>query len=391
MSLPDEAQQFLDRVEPFSDFIGVTEPAHYRRVPGDWHVAVADVVDSTGALALGRYKDVNALGAACIVAALNAAGSNDLPYVFGGDGASIVIPPSLLPAVRRALAAVRTIAREAFDLELRVGTVPVAELDGLGAPVELARFRLAPAAELAMFAGGGLRCAEALVKRTETEATYAVREQAPGSAADLEGFECRWDPVPSIHGHVVALLAVATGAEGNAYRRLLEQVALLGPSASGRPVAEQSLTMATRAASFDTEARLFAAARSGWRYAVRIARARAKTAIGRWLMVHRRELGGFDGAGYAQSVAVRSDFRKFDDTLRMVLDLSSDAADELEGWLREAHRRGELHYGLSRSKAALVTCLVRDFRDRHIHFVDGADGGYALAARALKEQLAQSA
>jgi hypothetical protein len=34
-----------------------------------------------------------------------------------------------------------------------------------------------------------------------------------------------------------------------------------------------------------------------------------------------------------------------------------------------------------------MTCFLKDLRTRHVHFIDGSDGGYALAARELKEQL----
>jgi hypothetical protein len=38
-----------------------------------------------------------------------------------------------------------------------------------------------------------------------------------------------------------------------------------------------------------------------------------------------------------------------------------------------------------RQRAALITCIVPSFMERdHIHFVDGASGGYAAAAAVLK-------
>jgi len=37
--------------------------------------------------------------------------------------------------------------------------------------------------------------------------------------------------------------------------------------------------------------------------------------------------------------------------------------------------------------AALMTCLVFDLEEsRHLHFIDGGDGGLAMAARQLKAQ-----
>jgi Protein of unknown function (DUF3095) len=34
-----------------------------------------------------------------------------------------------------------------------------------------------------------------------------------------------------------------------------------------------------------------------------------------------------------------------------------------------------------------MTCIVQSYNGNHLHFVDGSDGGYALAAHQLKQQL----
>ena len=39
---------------------------------------------------------------------------------------------------------------------------------------------------------------------------------------------------------------------------------------------------------------------------------------------------------------------------------------------------------------ALMTCLVFEREGRQVHFVDGADGGYALAAKAMKARMKRS-
>jgi hypothetical protein len=51
---------------------------------------------------------------------------------------------------------------------------------------------------------------------------------------------------------------------------------------------------------------------------------------------------------------------------------------------------GALFYGIQISDSALMTCMVFDRKDRHLHFVDGASGGYALAAKQMKSQLAEN-
>ena len=49
-----------------------------------------------------------------------------------------------------------------------------------------------------------------------------------------------------------------------------------------------------------------------------------------------------------------------------------------------------LFYGIQISDSGLMTCMVFDRKDRHLHFVDGASGGYALAAKQMKGQLAEN-
>ena len=34
-----------------------------------------------------------------------------------------------------------------------------------------------------------------------------------------------------------------------------------------------------------------------------------------------------------------------------------------------------------------MTCVITRYEGDHVHFVDGSDGGYALAAKRMKEQL----
>ena len=53
------------------------------------------------AIEAGRYKDVNVIGASIIISVLNAVGEVDLPYTFGGDGAALLVPESVLPDARR--------------------------------------------------------------------------------------------------------------------------------------------------------------------------------------------------------------------------------------------------------------------------------------------------
>ena len=47
--------------------------------------------------------------------------------------------------------------------------------------------------------------------------------------------------------------------------------------------------------------------------------------------------------------------------------------------------KGILRYGTHRQQAAMMTCFTPSpTQSNHVHFIDGALGGYAMAASALK-------
>ena len=102
--------------------------------------------------------------------------------------------------------------------------------------------------------------------------------------------------------------------------------------------------------------------------------------------------GGYDGRAYAASLPAHSDYRKFADSLRMVIDCTAAEADAIESILSESQAAKLIDFGIHRADAALLTCFVQTTNDAgHVHFVDGSHGGYAMAAQTLKDRLAATA
>ena len=96
-------------------------------------------------------------------------------------------------------------------------------------------------------------------------------------------------------------------------------------------------------------------------------------------------VGGFVPKTYTKQVVENSDFRKYDDGLRMILDCSLELEGALKNALAAAAASGIVRYGLHRQDAAMMTCFTPSaLRSDHVHFIDGARGGYASAATALK-------
>ena len=123
-----DAIHFYRDLPVISSFAEATEGRLHTDVPGDWWIVIADVISSTKAIEAGAYKNVNTVGVACIAAVVNVDRAIDLPFIFGGDGATFAIPNVLHEPVIIALRAAQKLARESFGLDLRVGLIQVSEL-----------------------------------------------------------------------------------------------------------------------------------------------------------------------------------------------------------------------------------------------------------------------
>jgi len=378
--LPDS---FFAAIPPFSRFSEVADPRHYRKLPADWIVGVADVVDSTGAIARGGYKAVNMVGAGVISALLNKLGHREFPFVFGGDGAAFAVPLSVEPAVREVAAAVQTWAMEEMGLILRVSIVPLEHIRRAGHDVLVARFAVAPELAYAMFSGGGIHWAE-----TEMKAgNYRVPAASSGTRPDLLGLSCRWEPISAARGEIVSVLVLPRPqAEANAFAALLGDIlALIGDAAHSRPLSVKALRFAWPPAGIKFESR---AVPKGKSVLVRYLQLALFTLFGWVLFRFNLKFGGFDPELYRQDTVRNSDFRKFDDGLKLTLDIDEQRFRDLSRILNDARNKGIAFYGLHRQSQALMTCIVPSplMRD-HLHFIDGAGGGYAKAAESLKLQM----
>lgn len=376
---PNEA--FFDTLPVFEEFEDVADAARYRPLPDSWVLACADIVGSTDAIASGRYKAVNMAGASVISAILNAVGSRELPSVFGGDGALVAVPQSAREQTRAALAACKTWVAEELQLELRVAMVPMAEVRAQGLDVRVARFQASSEVSYAMFAGGGA----SWVEREMKAGRYAIEAAPPGTRPDLTGLSCRWNPIEARNGEIVSIIVVPGEAGNNAeFEQLVSNVvALAGDDGrGGHPVPVDGPDFGFPPTGLDYEAR--AAAPAGQRLRVKM-RILFEVFLASLFWRLGRPAGGFDAVQYKSDVARNSDFRKFDDGLKMTVDISSDRLARIEARLAEAAKAGHCRYGLHRQNSALMTCVVPSpFTRDHMHFIDGASGGYAMAARNLK-------
>lgn len=322
--------------QAYDEFSLVLDPAVYEPLPDDWLIGITDVVSSTPAIKSGRYEDVNFAGASIIAALGNAWGSFDFPFVFRGDGAAFALPPHGIMAATSALRQVASFARTDLNLTLRIGLLSVREIRANERDIRVARYAASENATYAMFAGGGLKWAEQQIK----SGRYLVKPGQYATKPDLTGLTCDWKPFPSQRGEILSLL--------------------VEPDDHTSPEVFAALAKRVLAV-FDTPSRGaadIAIPGDSEQYA--------------------------DAEGWLE-VASHSDFRKYDDGLRLTLDCTREQIDWVEAMLLLAKARGEINFGLHRQSHALMTCLVPSGSpDSHLHFLDGMGGGYAKAAEMME-------
>src|ERR1700732_4575231 len=125
MTTADGSELFYNSIPVFRGFGSLMDPELYSPLPDDWTVGVADIVESTRAIAEARYKAVNMAGASVVAAVANALDGREFPFVFGGDGASFAVSPHDLERARDALAATAAWVKDDLNLVMRVALVPV--------------------------------------------------------------------------------------------------------------------------------------------------------------------------------------------------------------------------------------------------------------------------
>lgn len=389
MQAPDkDFYRHLPARQAFSETLDTRQHAV---LPDDWWLVIADIAGSTAAIADGAYKDVNTVGVACITALLNLDRDCAIPFVFGGDGATFAIPPGLVDAAPIALRGVQAMARRSFGLQLRGGMIRAGDLAADDFRLGICKYQLSPQVTQAAFSGRGWEEAERRIKSGNGHALLINEGDGPAEA-DFAGFECRWQAVPQFNGHKLALIVAATtpNAADNlaVYRRVSERLQqIYGDVSEYHPLRPERLKLSLNAQELQNEMAVRQNQRQLFGGLRRLLRIYLENLAGRWLFAKQRDTSEVRWSQYRGELVENTDFRKFDGVLRMIIDGSDEQAVQLEHFLESEYLAGRLAYGMHKSSAALITCLVRSHNGDHIHFVDGSDGGYALAARALKERL----
>lgn len=356
-------------------------------VPGDWAVVIADVRGSTAAVAAGRHNDVNLVAAGSLVAALNVAkkAEVEVPYFFGGDGGTLLVPLDLREPMLAALRLHRKTSEEAFGLSLHIGAVRVEDVRAGGHNVRLAKACLSTGLHKAVLIGTGLLWAERQVKAAGAEAEIAAAENF---MLDMMGLECRWDRIkpPADGAEVVCYLIEACheSEQLGVYRAALREIdAVYGTPERRNPLSLHRLKLLISTAKMRSEM-LVRFGRWRWRY---FAAESFKTLVARVLLRLRKKAGPFNGATYLDEVIQNADTLTLDGRINTIVSGTAAQRERLLQYLSAEEAAGRLVFGHHAARESVMTCYIQSHEREHVHFVDGSDGGYTAAAGELKSKL----
>lgn len=386
------SDNFYSQLPVYTDFSVVSDLSKYLKLPNDWYIVAADIQNSTEAIQAGHYKAVNIVGVSVITAIRNITSSLLIPYMFGGDGASLCIPVSLVEKTKEALIATKLMAKKQFNLNLRVGIVPIDVVRNANREVLVSRYKVSDCYIQVAFSGGGIEYVDSLIKDSEKGKEYRLENTDQDSIADYSGLECRWDHVPSQHGETIALIVKALAPtleeESKIYNEIILKIRqIYGDDKKCSPVHVGGLKLTNNNQKLGNELNVRTFNRDKvavFKYWLIL---RFQNVLGWIFMTLKLNVAGIPWGNYKNELVENTDFKKFDGVLREVISGTQSQREELHHYLNEKFNKRQCVFGIHKSNSALITCMIDNRLCEHYHFVDASDGGYANAALHMKEQI----
>ncbi|MBU3013811.1 DUF3095 domain-containing protein [Poseidonibacter lekithochrous] len=371
-------ENFYLNLKVMDNLYSITNNEFYEDAPKDWFVVVSDVIDSTRAIEEGKYKEVNMVGALSIISILNIAKNIDIPFVFGGDGSFLLIPKSIYKQSTQALLAVKKIAMESYSLNLRVGIISIEEVYKRNKQILITKYKVSKDYTQALIKGGGLELCDNLLKSSDK---YLIKEKIDESfKLDISGLECRWKAIKTPKEENLSIIIKAF--DESHYEKILKDLdGILGNNTLRHPIINENLKLSFKNKELNVEASIYTK-NIIMRFLIST-KFKLINALGAYLMKEKVSLWG----EYKDRIISTSDTEKFDDMLRMIVATDYLQTTALEKYLESEFLNKNIQYGLHKSDSSLMTCIIFQRHGKHIHFVDGSNGGYASASKNLKESL----
>ena len=265
-----------------------------------------------------------------------------------------------------------------FKLDLRVGFVSIAEIYDRGLTINISKLKTSELFAIPVLLGNGLTYAEKKIKGSD----YLFNLNSTLEEVDLNGMQCRWDRIkpPADNQEVVCLIVLARDGvkQSSAFKKVMDHVdAIFGIFQERKPITIGKLKLKATLARIGLEMR---ASMGGFNLFYLISNW-LKTLFG-YLYFKTRT-----GKIYLYNLVELSDTLVIDGKINTVISGTTQQREQLVDVLTKLEKEGEILFGLYVSTESVMSCYVRNLNDRHVHFVDGSEGGYTKAAGIIKQKL----
>lgn len=216
---------FYEQLTTFNNFKDFTNLDLYLDAPEDWYLVITDVVNSTKAIEKGEYKYVNMASALSLVAVINLNPHQQLPFIFGGDGITLLIPKIMISDVESVLSDTCKLVQEIFNLKLRVGCVPLRKIYESGYSLKIGKYQISPKYLQMIAIGNGIDYAEYLVKNHQESANYLIPDNyQTHKKAEYSGFACPFEDFFSHKDEILSLIIKAKGDDFQSQRHIYQEI-----------------------------------------------------------------------------------------------------------------------------------------------------------------------
>lgn len=359
----------------------------FSALPNNWYVLVVDVQEPLNSLDKGLRSDINLVATGSIITALNTIKTIDkkiqIPYFFKGNGATFIIPETILDPILVALENYKAHILKTLKLTIKLGNIKIQDMYALDAKAGIAKLKLNKYLITPVIYGNGLKHAEQSIRENFKE---KIDSSASPLAIDLQGMECRWDEIfPNEDEKKVICLLVLCKDElrqAEVFTTILDEIDyLFGTLDKRAPITTVKLKLDNSFKKMRKEmyARLGIFDRG---YLVQ-----------NWLITY---FGSFyfkffkGGRDYLFRVTQLSDTLVLDGSINTVFSGTERQMNKLKLLLDILEADGKILYGMHATYASIMSCYIEDRYENHIHFVDGTEGGYTSASILLKNKLKQS-
>lgn len=374
-------ENFYKDLKSIDSFEKLLDVSNFNVVPEDWYILATDIVNSTDLIAKNRYKDVNFLASMTIIGILNINRQIDIPFVFGGDGAILLVPKSILQKSLKVLFDCKKLAKELYEIKLRTTFCSIQELNNNSLSLYLAKHRYSNEHYQAILEGSAISWIDNDIRQNDRDVENLMDKDYETS---FEGLECRWNEIKTPKDETISIILKAKDNNFEVYSNIMNIIEnIAGKYEERNPVRQESLNLTFSIDKLRTEVKL-----------------KAKTKIGQYLKYLQFIIQDFIGnivfkygpaqwQNYKARMLRTCDTEKYENMLKMVISTTYKETQEIEDYLEKQQDIGNLIYGMHKSDSALMTCLILQRHGKHVHFVDSSKGGYALAAKKLKEKITE--